>query len=117
MTTFHAVQAAEHWHMTSLHKGMAGFARAVHLKHVGQQILANFVSRQLRGAWNAWTDLVQVKQKVLNGARLTPCLAQSHSLIQVYMHDMLLVTVHVLLFSLQRRLRWHLADGPHRLLQ
>lgn len=58
------MQVAEHWHMTCLHKGVAGFQRAVHMKHVGQQILASFISRQLRGAWNAWVDMVEVGHNV-----------------------------------------------------
>lgn len=55
------MQAAEHWHLTCLGKGMAGLQHAVRLKRVGQQILTNFLSRRLRAAWNAWTDMVQVK--------------------------------------------------------
>lgn len=73
MAALPLVQAAEHWQLTRLHKGMAGFVQAVHLKHVGQQIMANFVSRQLCGAWNAWTDLVQVKQHASDCAFSKPC--------------------------------------------
>ena len=59
------VQAAEHWQMRCLRNGMAAFWQAVHLKHIGRQILANFVSRQLYGAWNAWVDMVQVHPQPL----------------------------------------------------
>lgn len=63
MTRCHAtvMQAAEHWRMSALQKGFAALQHAAHLKRTGQQILANFLSRRVRAAWNAWTDMVQVR--------------------------------------------------------
>ncbi len=55
------MQAAEHWRMLALQKGFSALQHAAHLKRTGQQILANFMSRRVRAAWNAWTDMVQVK--------------------------------------------------------
>ena len=57
------MQAAEHWHMNCLGRSMAALQHAVHLKRVGQQILANFLTRRLRAAWNAWTDMIQVNHR------------------------------------------------------
>lgn len=54
------MQAADHWQMTCLRKGMAGLQHALHIKQVGRQILANFISRRLHEAWNAWLDIVEV---------------------------------------------------------
>ena len=54
------VQAAEHWQLLTLHKGFAALQQAAQLKRTGQRILANFLGRRMRAAWNAWTEMVQV---------------------------------------------------------
>lgn len=58
------MQAAEHWRMSALQKGLSALQHAAHLKRTGQQILANFLSRRVRAAWNAWTDMVQVSSSI-----------------------------------------------------
>ena len=57
------MQAAQHVRSLYLSKGLTGLWQAAHLKHVGQQVLANFISHRLRAAWNAWLDMVQVPCK------------------------------------------------------
>lgn len=54
------MQAAEHCRALYLHKGLLGLGQAAHLKRTGLKVLANFISRRLRAAWNAWADLLQV---------------------------------------------------------
>ena len=50
--------------MSALQKGFSALQHAAHLKRAGQQILANFLSRRVRAAWNAWTDMVQVSSSI-----------------------------------------------------
>lgn len=55
------LQAADHRCAVLLHKGWTSLWQAAQLKRIGQRILANFLGRRVRAAWNAWADMVQAR--------------------------------------------------------
>jgi len=61
LTALLGTQAADHWRTLVLRNCLTALQQAAQLKRTGQRILANFLGRRIRAAWNAWSDMVQVR--------------------------------------------------------